>query len=100
MTTLNLANLNFKRVIMHEIKPKEDSQPHATVKEAKTLYELSPEAKKILFSRLTDSAGKNSKAFELEVGNSSSGTFYDISSKLKGKTEKIFIEKSAEIAHL
>ncbi len=97
---INLANLNFKRVIMHEINAKEDSQPHATVKPAKDLFELTPDAKKILLERITDSAGKNSKAFELEIGNSSADTFYDISSKLKGKSDKIFIEKSADIAYL
>lgn len=100
MSTLNLANLNFKRVIMHEIRAKEDSQSHATLKPAQDLYTLTPEAKKILLERLTDSAGKNSKAFELEIGNSSTGTFYDICSKLKGKAEKVFIQKSSDIAFL
>lgn len=97
---INIAHLNFQRVIMHEIFEKEVKQPHATVEPAKNIYTIDDTAKKILRDRLTTAAGKDSKAFELEIGNSSKGTFYDLATNLKGKTEKIFITQSTKIAHL
>jgi hypothetical protein len=100
MAEINLANLKFKKVIMHQIFGKEDKQPHATVDPSKNLFKMTDEATEILHTRLTDAAGRNSKAFDLEVGNSSKDSFYDIAINLKNKSDKIFIDKSTAIAHL
>ena len=96
---INIANLSFSRLIMHEIFCKEDGQPHATVEIAKKVLTIEDDAKDILRTRLTNAAGKNSKAFELEIGNSSANTFFDIAKSIKGKSDNVFIQKSQQIAH-
>jgi len=97
---VNIANLNFKRLIMHQVFRKENGQPHATVEPATKTFTIDDDAKDILRERLSNSAGKNSKAFELEVGNSSPNTFYAIANSIKGKSDAVFITKSTKITHL
>lgn len=97
---VNLANLNFNRLIMHQVFCKEDGQPHATVEPANNIFNIDEDANDILRDRLSNAAGKNSKAFELEIGNSSPNTFYSIANTIKGNTNPDFISKSISIANL
>lgn len=97
---MNFNELKVNRVIMHSIIAKMKNQDHATVEESSNLIEASDAVLKIIKVRLIDAAGKNSKAFELEVENSSHDSFYTKAKSLKQSTEAEFINTSQEIAYL
>lgn len=97
---MNFNELKVNRVIMHSIIAKIKNQDHATVEESKNLIEASDAVLEIIKVRLIDAAGKNSKAFELEVENTSNDSFYIKATNLNDATEPEFIKTSQEIAYL
>lgn len=97
---IDFPNLSIKRAIMHTIEAKLPSQDNASVNYESELVNLTEEVIGIIKQRLVDAAGKNSKAFELEISNTNSDSFFDLVSDLKEKPNNEFITISRNIADL
>ncbi len=93
-------NLEFNRVIIHSIIQKDRGQDTATADLDNHLLKLSDEIAEIIKDRLAKAAMKNSKAFILEVEDSSSASFYGVCKKLMHLNDEKFIDQSGEIANL
>lgn len=85
---------------MHTINQKEIGHDCARTTISDNLIELDNNAREIITRRLIDAAGKNTRAFELEISNHVPGSFYDMTSTLKGVTDDEFIQVSKDIAEL
>ena len=96
---INFNNLDIKRIMMHEVE-KRPNQEHATIVSENSLLALDKNAINLIIKRLTDAAGKKSKAFDLQIGNTTSGGFFDICKDLKNKNDNNFISDSIKIADL
>ena len=64
------------------------------------LLNLTSEVTDLLITRLTDAAGRNSKAFNLVIENTSSESFFGQCHQLKTKTDSEFIAASKRIGDL
>lgn len=94
---INYSNLSFKRAIIHTIHPKAKKRD-AYVTYDEQLFVIDNNIKKILTDRLTDAAGKDSRAFELEVGNAGADSFFSNCYNLNNLNDADFISKSKWIA--
>ena len=73
---INYNNIAVRRIIMHHIIAKLPIQEHATINYEDELFRVEQDVVDIIKKRLIDSAGKESKAFELEIDRSETGTFF------------------------
>ncbi len=97
---ISFENLEFNRVIIHSIIQKDRGQDAATADLDNHLLKLSDEISDIIKDRLAKAAMKNTKAFILEIEDSSSASFYGVCKKLMHLSDEKFIGQSGEIAHL
>lgn len=97
---INFYDLDFKRVVLHQIVAKSDGMEHATVVPDENLFELSDDVVNIIKERLAKSASKISKAFEPEIIDYYGGTFFGICENLKEKGNSNFLSSSVDIAML
>lgn len=97
---VNFYDLEFKRVVVHQIVSKSNGMEHATVMPDQNLFELSDDVINIIKERLAKSASKISKAFEPEIIDYHGGTFFGICENLKEKGDSNFLASSVDIAML
>jgi hypothetical protein len=97
---VNFYELDFKRVVLHQIVPKSDGLEHATIQPDENLFELNDEVVNIIKERLAKSATKVTKAFEPEILDYSGGTFFGFCETLKEKSDSNFLATSVDIAML
>ncbi|MBK8344636.1 MAG: nucleoid-associated protein [Bacteroidetes bacterium] len=64
------------------------------------ISEIDHNVLEIIRNRLIDAAGRNSKAFELDIENSNPDSFFQLSSEISELNEAAFINKTTEIAEL
>lgn len=100
MINLNFNTIDVNRGVMHHIVAKEPGQEHGSVKLEKTIFEIDNTIRDTIRKRLVTAAGKESKAFELKIGNYSIGTFFDSVKDLKNVNDKEFYKISKHIAEL
>jgi hypothetical protein len=97
---INFYDLEFKRVVLHQIVAKSDGMEHATVVPDENLFELSDEVVNVIKERLAKSASKISKAFEPEILDYHGATFFGNCETLKEKSNSSFISISVDTAML
>ncbi|MBX3044049.1 MAG: nucleoid-associated protein [Candidatus Kapabacteria bacterium] len=97
---INFYDLEFKRVVLHQIVAKSDGMEHATVVPDENLFELSEDVENVIKERLAKSASKVTKAFEPEILDYHGGTFFGFCETLKEKGNSNFLATSVDIAML
>jgi hypothetical protein len=97
---INFYDLEFKRVVLHQIVPKSDGIEHATIVPDENLFELSDEVINIIKERLARSCSKISKAFEPEILDYMGGTFFGFCEDLKSKSDAKFVSTSVDMGML
>jgi hypothetical protein len=97
---IDFNNLNVRRIIIHTINPKQNGQDSATAEYSPEILEIEENVLAIIKVRLIDAAGRNSKAFELQIENTNSNSFYDLSSDLNNLNNRDFITTTSVIADL
>lgn len=97
---IDFNNLLVNRLIIHTINAKQDGQDSATVAASNEISEINYNVLEIIRNRLIDAAGRNSKAFELDIENSNQDSFFELSSELSELNEDEFIQRTTDIAEL
>lgn len=97
---IDFNDLLVNRFIIHTINAKQNGQDNATVDASSEVSEIDNNVLEIIKSRLIDAAGRNSKAFELDIENSEADSFFDLSNRIVGLDNQAFIHISTEIAKL
>ena len=97
---MNYSTIDVHRGIMHQILPKEGIQEHGTAVFDQNLYNVENAVKKIIRSRIVQAAGRDARAFELEIANTSPGMYFDLANGIKALTDDQFIAASQNIATL
>ena len=97
---IDFNNLNVRRIIIHTINPKQDGQDSASVDFSSEISRIDANVLAIIKVRLIDAAGRNSKAFELEIENTSLDSFFDLSKNLNSLNDSDFIRATSGIADL
>jgi hypothetical protein len=97
---IDFNNLLVNRLIIHTINVKLDGQDNATVDASNEVVEIDGSVLDIIKDRLINAAGRNSKAFELEIENSSPNSFFLLSKDISSLNEDDFIERTIDIARL
>ncbi len=90
----------MRRIIIHTINPKQDGQDSASVDFSSEISRIDANVLAIIKVRLIDAAGRNSKAFELEIENTSLDSFFDLSKNLNSLNDSDFIRATSGIADL
>lgn len=97
---LNFNNLSFARLIVHHIAAKLPHEDTASAIYENDLFEIPPKVEIKIKERLIDAAGKNSKAFELEIESIEEGSFFSLAKELNEQNKKSFIKTTQNIADL
>jgi hypothetical protein len=97
---IDFNNLLVNRLIIHTINAKQEGQDSATVDASNEISEIDHNVLEIIRTRLIDAAGRNSKAFELDIDNTNPDSFYELSNKIGELNKKKFIQRTTEIAEL
>jgi hypothetical protein len=97
---IDFNNLLVNRLIIHTINAKQDGQDSATVEASNEISEIDHNVLEIIKNRLIDAAGRNSKAFELDIINSNPDSFFELSNEISKLDEGEFIQRTKEIAEL
>jgi nucleoid-associated protein YejK len=97
---IDFNNLLVNRLIIHTINAKQDGQDTATVDASNEISEIDHNVLEIIRNRLIDAAGRNSKAFELDIENSNPHSFFELSNQISELEEEVFIQRTTEIAEL
>lgn len=85
---------------MHHVIAKEPNRDHATTEYETSLLHIAPQVLSTIKERLMNASGRDSKAFEMEIGNTTTDSFYDLCKDLKTASDDVFITRSQEIAEL
>src|SRR4051812_3287313 len=97
---IDFNSLLVNRLIIHTINAKQEGQDTASVTPSNEISIVGHDALEIIRTRLIDAAGRNSKAFELEIENVNLGSFLDLSSNFANHDDAVFIQTTTEIAEL
>lgn len=97
---IDFNNLLVNRLIIHTINAKQERQDTATVDPSDEISEIGHHVLEIIRTRLIDAAGRNSKAFELDIDNVNPNSFFDLSNNISDLGENEFIQQTTEIAEL
>lgn len=97
---IDFNNLLVNRLIIHTINAKQDGQDCATVDASNEISEIEHNVLEIIRDRLIDAAGRNSKAFELDIDNANQDSFFDLSNDIGELNETDFIQRTTEIAEI
>ena len=97
---IDFNRLIVRRVIIHTINEKQNGQDTATANCSDEISIVDDEALRIIRTRLIDAAGRDSKAFEMQIENTEDGSFFYKSKELNGLEDQDFVEESSTIAHL
>ena len=95
---INFYEIDIKRIAVHLINPKKESAEHAGVATYPNLTIINQNVENLIKERLSMAASKSSKAFELEIDDYSSGSFFDIAKEIKSADDNVFIDRSIEAA--
>lgn len=97
---IDFNSLHVNRFIVHTIIQKQPGQDSASVYASNQALTIDSRALSIIRNRLIDAAGRDSKAFEMEIENSAEDSFFDIAKNLSQLTDEEFVEDSSLIARL
>ena len=97
---IDFNSLLVNRLIIHSIVAKQDGHDAGTVDASNEISEIEHSVLDIVRNRLIDAAGRNSKAFELEIDNFNPDSFFYLSKNLADLNEHEFILRTTEIAEL
>jgi hypothetical protein len=97
---INYATIDIRRGVMHHINAKVTGQEHASVRFDPTPFSIDDALKKVIRERLVTAAGKDSRAFELEIENDKKHSFFDQLKDAKNLDDKKFYAASKKIAEL
>ncbi|MBK7289175.1 MAG: nucleoid-associated protein [Chitinophagaceae bacterium] len=97
---IDFNNLNVRKIIIHTINPKQNGQDTASAEFSNEILEIEDNVLAIIKVRLIDAAGRNSKAFELQIENTNTGSFFNLSKELNELSNENFITVTSEIANL
>lgn len=97
---IDFNNLLVNRLIIHTINAKQDGQDCAAVDPSNEISEIDHNVLEIIRNRLIDAAGRNSKAFELDIDNANPDSFFKLSNDIANLNENEFIQRTTEIAEL
>lgn len=95
---LNFNNVTFKRFIIHTIIAKEPAQSCASVDFDEDITTVTPEIEEIIKKRLVKSCGRRSKAFTLDIADTSAESFFNYAVQLATADEPAFIHLTKSIA--
>ncbi len=95
-----LPLINIHRIALHTILVKTSEEEHAEVDLDDALLDLTDDVREVLKKRLIDAAGKQSKAFTLEIARSEPGTFYDHCLPIINQNDDDFLNTSRQLAIL
>lgn len=101
MIQFNVLEIN--RVIMHRIFEKSMQAPiriHVTVDPINQLVNLTNNIKNLIRKRLTESCGRQGKAFELQIEKDEVGCCFDYVKDMHNMSEPDFIQTSEDVATL
>lgn len=94
---INFDNLAINRVVMHTIIAKRKDEDTASCKFDNSLVEVTDEVIRLIKKRLVDAAGKNSRAFELEINDTHEDSFFFLCNEITGADNSKFLELSRKI---
>jgi hypothetical protein len=97
---IDFNNLLVNRLIIHTINAKQEGQDSASVTASDEISEIDHNVLEIIRNRLIDAAGRNSKAFELDIENTNTDSFFDLSKDLQNLQNDDFIQRTTEIADI
>lgn len=98
---INFQDLTFQKVIMHTITEKRSGETSSNASLSTALITVDEHVGQTIKTRLIDAAGRDSRAFELEIENTSEDSFYQYGRVLMESDEnEIFIKASQDIAEL
>ncbi|MCC6727688.1 MAG: nucleoid-associated protein [Saprospiraceae bacterium] len=96
---IDFNSLIVDRVIIHTINPKKPGQDGATVVSSDKICEIEHLGLELIRERLITAAGRNGKAFDLEIDpNITPDSFIELTKDLQGLDSAGFIERTVEIA--
>jgi hypothetical protein len=95
---IDFSALTFKRAAAHRIMKKEPGADHGIAELDDKLLHITTEVIDLIKERLVKSVGRTAKAFVLEIGDSSYGTFFDMCYNLKTVGDNEFLKMTGDIA--
>lgn len=97
---IEFNNLKINRFIIHTIIAKQNSNDSAKIEASNEISSINTDVLEIFRNRLIAAAGRNSKAFELEIEDSTANSFFELSKNIFDHDDEKFILKTTEIAEL
>lgn len=97
---IDFNSLLVNRLIIHTINPKQENQDSATVDASNEISDVDHNVLEIIRNRLIHAAGRNSKAFELDIDNVNTDSFFHLSENISDLDKDEFIERTTDIAEL
>lgn len=98
MIDFNVLVIN--RIIIHTINQKQAGQDCATAHFSEEISIVDENALSIIRSRLIDAAGRDSKAFEMEIERTEEDSVFGICRDINGLSDPDFVRDSSDIALL
>ncbi len=95
---IQLNSIVIHRAIVHHIRAKEAHQDHSSAVYSNELFTLNAEVSNVIRERLVASAGKHSKAFELNLLDTDDGSFFSVARELRSLTDEEFVRNSQTLA--
>lgn len=93
---INIYEITFRRVILHEISQKQDGMEHAIAIPSNELFIFSQDVEDLIKERLAKAISSTTKAFEPEIVKT--GQFFHYCERLKLQNNDDFIKTSANLA--
>lgn len=94
------ANLNFERIIIHEIFTRDENRDIIPPRYGQKLVELAPKARAELKNRVVTALGKASQSVEMEIQKAGPGSMFALARELIAASDQEFIERSRSAADL
>lgn len=97
---INFDKIEIKKGVMHHIVAKGKEDEYAAVNYEPSTFTPDANITTLIRERLVTASGKKSKAFELKIGDFSTGSFFDHIKDLKSANDAKFFSASKKIADL
>ncbi len=97
---INYSDLSVTRVIIHNILAKQRGQTHSSIEPSDEILNTDERVLLLLKKRLRDAAGRDAKAFEMEIEKTEHESFFDLAINIPGSSKDEFISSSISIAEL
>ncbi|MFN8355455.1 MAG: nucleoid-associated protein [Spirosomataceae bacterium] len=95
---MNFSAITIHRLIVHKVFQKKRNQECSEFELSHELISTNEEVKSKIIERIAEACNKGSKALELEIADSTSGSFFDIAKNLRHISDEDFIKQSGRIA--